>query len=176
MNLESFRTLIGEPRLRHDVDADWTEFENDFDVRLPMDYKAFVSSYGPCILGDELVLFHPRAPAGPDAADLRWKVESHVYAYESMREWHPQSIDFVAYPQAGGYFPIGHNHMGVGWLVAVEGAEHANGPVLLDYGADQRELDMPFLEVLYRGLRGEFNGEIFSDTAVENPTYQLLWP
>lgn len=59
-----FRELLGAPLVNGNTAADWEATERTIHITLPVDYKEFVSAYGPGCISNQVYLFHPRAAIG----------------------------------------------------------------------------------------------------------------
>ncbi|MFJ8746535.1 SMI1/KNR4 family protein [Embleya sp. NPDC127516] len=162
--------VLGAPLLNHDVDSDWRDFENGFEVRLPLDYKRFMSAYGPCVISDTLTLFHPRAPNADDSLSLRWKIATVSDVYEQTE---PALVPYRIFPMAGGVFPIGHTPLGHQVFLRPRAARVDDGwSVLVDWGTEWLDYQVGFEEFLTKALAGDVH--FFHDSVLEEPSYEMV--
>ncbi|MET7297784.1 SMI1/KNR4 family protein [Embleya sp. NPDC005575] len=162
--------VLSEPQLNHDVDYDWRDFESEFAVDLPLDYKRFISAYGPCVISDTLTLFHPRAPEADDSLSLRWKIRTNSFMYE---ETEPSLVPYRIFPAVGGVFPIGHTPFGN--QVFLRPRAHrviGDWSVLVDWGGTWLDYQMSFGEFLHGALNGDVH--FFHESVLEEPSYELV--
>ncbi|WP_424643465.1 hypothetical protein [Embleya sp. AB8] len=162
--------VLSEPRLNHDVEFDWHDFESEFEIDLPFGYKNFISAYGPCVISDTLMLFHPRAPEADDSLSLRWKTRT-VSALYAQTE--PSLVPYKIFPMEGGVFPIGHTTLGN--QIFLRPRAHGLGEgwsVLVDWGGAWLDYQMGFEEFLPNALSGDVH--FFHESVLEDPSYELV--
>ncbi|MEU0937027.1 SMI1/KNR4 family protein [Embleya sp. NPDC005971] len=162
--------ILSEPQLNHDVDFDWRDFENEFGVDLPLDYKKFISAYGPCVISDTLTLFHPRAPEADDSLSLRRKIRTTSSMYERTE---PSLVPYRIFPAAGGIFPIGHTPFGNQVFLRSRAHMKIGGwSVLVDWDSTWIDYQMGFEEFLSGALTGDVY--FFHESVLEEPSYELV--
>lgn len=61
--LDELQQLLGAPTPRRWSPDEWAEVENYVGSSLPSDFKAFMDTYGPGVIAQELVVFHLTDPA-----------------------------------------------------------------------------------------------------------------
>jgi hypothetical protein len=156
--------------LNHDVDFDWRDFESEFGIALPQDYKSFISSYGPCVISDTLTLFHPRAPEADDSLSLRWEIRSVAFAYELTE---PSLVPYRIFPAPGGVFPVGHTTFGHRVFLRPRAYRVVDDwAVLVDWGGEWLDYQMGFEEFLLKALSGDVY--FFHESVLEEPSYELV--
>ncbi len=94
----------------------WHSVEQSIGTVLPVDYKAFVDTYGFVRLDDFLMVFSPFTDDGP--GDLLTESVSGIEAYRTLQRRFPADMTLPAFPEPGGILPLGRTDNGddLHWL------------------------------------------------------------
>lgn len=155
--------LATPPRRPRRGNLTWDQVYELLGTRLPGDYVALISRYGPGLMGcwEWLGLADPLDPGRPDgllacatdAGDayrcLRDGLPSHGHGF-------PDEFPRAAWPEPGGFLACASSRDGdfIGWLT--EGRpEHWPVMVWPQAGDGDTVIDLPLTEVLLRWLNGD---------------------
>jgi hypothetical protein len=160
--MERFSTLLGNPTLNNDVNEDWAEFEAEFRISLPRDYKTFMSAYGPGEVRGHMIFFHPKAPREPDSLSLAHEIETYAEADRYVRSMDSSCIGWPIYPEHGWAMPIARAMTGEQLLLRPASAEKADPVFILNWRHGWDEYDMSFNKLMETGLTGTLDPPLFA--------------
>ncbi|MGK5531390.1 hypothetical protein [Streptomyces sp. URMC 129] len=162
MELSAFEELLGPPLYDRPIETDWESFESFVSSRLPRDYKEFVSAYGPCCVGDTLLIFHPAAPRDDSSLNLFEEVEKVAGQYEFLRNVPSYKIPYAIYPEPGGCIPVARTTGGNQVFLRPPSGELLEWSVVVDMG-EWVHFPSGFTYVLYRAVTGDLHVPFMAD-------------
>ncbi|MER5966558.1 SMI1/KNR4 family protein [Streptomyces sp. NPDC002057] len=168
MDISRFHGIIGPPRRNGDVDRDWTDFEQRISLRLPADYKNFISVYGSGCLNNQFLLFHPKGDL-ENGLNIDLLLRSAYSAYSTLAERSPELKPFPLHPERGGCIAIGRSHGGNYLFLSPPGPECSRWRVVVEMG-EWVTFDMSFTEFLWKAL----NDEIYLPVIEGKPSFDPL--
>jgi hypothetical protein len=105
--LDELTRLLGTPSLHAHVPTDWSGVERYVGSSLPSDFKIFLDSYGPGVISDELVVFHPQGHT-----PLLERMHKIHGTWTEARSQHPADFPYPFHPQPGGLISWGYDYGG----------------------------------------------------------------
>ena len=145
---------IAPPGLAGRQDIDWNAVENQLSFRLPSDYKALFSKYGPGMFSEYVYL----GDIASNVPRYLGGVERTYSIIEQGRLKGPAYwIDLPLYPTPGGIFPWGHDDNGgeLAWLPDTDDPDR--WPVIATDGdcSGYDRFDMSVTEFILKWLNNE---------------------
>ena len=119
MSLDALLTLMPPPVNPVDAEGGWDAVEQEFDTRLPDDYKALVSAYGTGRFADSIVLASPFA-----TADKFYNLATLLKRTHKIPKYKDEieiGMSLPLFPEKGGVLPFG-------WDEGVDFFWRVNGP------------------------------------------------
>ncbi|MEV5580500.1 SMI1/KNR4 family protein [Streptomyces parvus] len=151
-----FREILGVPLVNGDTAADWEAIERTNHITLPVDYKEFVSAYGPGCINDQICLFHPRAERGDHGLHLESLWEQASLSHAELTRSDPHSRRHPIYPEEGGYFAVARSISGNHIFLVPPGENRKQWQVAVEMGA-WFIFEMTFADFLWAALREELH-------------------
>ncbi|MEU9335698.1 hypothetical protein AB0D49_21350 [Streptomyces sp. NPDC048290] len=167
MKISQFHDVIGLPPLGGDVRSDWAPIEARTGLSMPVDYKEFVSAYGPGSLNSQLYLFHPRAADNENGLRLEFLWQEAAYVFEQMSLIDPESVPCSVYPSRGGLIPVARSISGNHVFLVPPACAEGNWSVALEMGA-WVFLPMTFTDFIWNALHGQLEAPILEG----EPTFE----
>ncbi|MFE7511633.1 SMI1/KNR4 family protein [Streptomyces sp. NPDC057540] len=169
--LSEIRALLGEPRFNWSDPAPWIEFEREFGVALPADFREIVDAYGSVTVNGQLYLEHP---AGHLLHSLGKTVRGDLefWSEEDMAEFLPTPVG----SKPGELMPVASAVTGEYVFLRVPDDSSSPWRVLV------QEMDSPswtlyemtFGEWLLAYLKGRDVTLCVRDRAPDGPFFELL--
>jgi hypothetical protein len=159
--IEDIIQFLGNPTLNNDIQEDWQDFETNFQISLPCDYKAFASAYGPGQVRGHVIFFHPRAPRESESLSLLHEIEETADSYRDVRALDPSLVPWPIYPEPGWLIPIAREVRGDQLLLRVGVTGTSTSSLILDWRHGWHEYFMSFTEFMKAGLSGTLDPPLF---------------
>ncbi|WP_340558850.1 SMI1/KNR4 family protein [Streptomyces sp. GSL17-111] len=169
MRIEDFESLLGvPPYVANPLHSDWSEFEDFVGRALPVDYKEFVSSYGPCCLSGTLLIFHPKASQGDTSLNLFEEVQLAGGQYEKLKRTPYYEVPYPIHPDPHGCIPVARTSGGNQiFLLPPKGAED-EWNVVMDMG-EWVNFPSGFTYFLHEALSGNLHVPFLQE---EEPSFE----
>lgn len=166
----SLNEILGRPEINGDVSRDWADVERGLGFGLPLDYKEFVTAYGPGCVSGVLDIFHPRANVGGLRLDTLWE---HAYnSYRSLSSSYPEMYPYPVYPEPDGLIAVARTFSGNVVYLAPRKllpSVRNDWAVVIEMG-EFVVLDLSFTEFLCGALTGEVEIPMFE----EDPYFEAV--
>ncbi|MYW00353.1 SMI1/KNR4 family protein [Streptomyces sp. SID3343] len=159
--IENMLPFLGRPTLNNNIEEDWEEFETNFQIALPHDYKTFTSAYGPGQVRGHVIFFHPKAPRESESLSLSHEIEETADSYRDIRALDPSLVPWPIYPEPGWLIPIAREIRGDQLLLRVGATGTSNPSLILDWHHGWHEYSMSFTEFMEAGLSGTLDPPFF---------------
>ncbi|MFE4409346.1 SMI1/KNR4 family protein [Streptomyces sp. NPDC056821] len=150
------------------MEQDWQELGMNSGLNLPVDYKQFVTAYGPGRVNGQLYLFHPRAAVAGEGLHLESLWEQASSAYFELSQNAPEMYPFRVYPEPGGCVPIARSISGNHVFLAPPGTGGSDWSVVVDMG-EWIQLPMSFTEFLWAALNGDLDVPVIEGEPMFEP-------
>ncbi|GAA4148704.1 hypothetical protein GCM10022285_57100 [Streptomyces tunisiensis] len=154
MDLSRIGELLGVPPANGDVNRDWEGVERHYGAALPVDYKQFVSAYGPGCISGQLYVFHPRAVLGDDGLHLESLWEQTALTYGELSRSHPEMYPYPVYPEPGGCIAVARSISGNHVFLKPPSGSVSKWEVVVEMG-QWFELNMSFTDFIWQALNGD---------------------
>ncbi|MDH6493425.1 hypothetical protein [Streptomyces sp. SAI-127] len=105
--LDELTRLLGTPSLHALALTDWSGVERYVGSSLPSDFKMFLDAYGPGVIADELVVFHPQG-----RTPLLERMHKIHGTWTEARSQHPDDFPNPFHPQPGGLISWNYDYSG----------------------------------------------------------------
>ncbi|MFE5332183.1 SMI1/KNR4 family protein [Embleya sp. NPDC056575] len=169
--LSSISSFLGRSKVNRSVDADWREFEEEFCISLPSDYKDFISSYGPGRVRNNVIFFHPKAPMEPGSLSLGREIQRTAKSYRYTRSIDASLVPWPIYPESGWAVPIARESTGSQILLCRSSPEGASCSLIFDWRFGWDEYRMSFADFMVRGLSGDPDPPVFPAEDGDYPAF-----
>lgn len=137
-----------------------------------MDYKEFVSAYGPCEIFGDLWVWHPRA----DVLNLPAAMDRVLSEAEFMRSQFPESYPYALHPDPNGLIPVAETEAGAIVYLAPPGPDRENWATVVGWRSSWSYHDYGFCEFLLKALTNDLEEPFFHESILEDPgaRYQVV--
>ncbi|WP_406279546.1 SMI1/KNR4 family protein [Embleya sp. NBC_00896] len=169
--LSNISTFLGRPTVNRDVDADWREFEENFRISLPWDYKDFISSYGPGRVRNNVIFFHPKSPMESGSLSLEREIQRTAKSYLDTRSIDPSLVPWPIYPEPSWVVPIARESRGSQFLLRRSLVEGGSYSLIFDWHFGWDEYQMSFTDFMIKGLSATLDPPVFPAEDGEYPAF-----
>lgn len=163
MAIEELTALVVPPESPSEVLAKpgWNAIERKLGVRLPSDYKEYVTTYGSGLLGNFIIVANPFS--AHEGVELFSIIEMLCTELRERKNNEGENgVAYAIYPEGSGLLPWGGDENGNGLYWLMEGTPD-RWPCLVGAGRDSRweRFDMPMTSFLAKALSGEIKCKIW---------------
>lgn len=168
MSIDRFHDALGSPRVLGSVESDWQDLEAMINLELPLDYKQFVSAYGPECVNENLYLFHPKVHPGSDALPLLDLLGQVARTYPVLAQDDPDLCPYPIFPEEGGAVAVGRTTSGNCLFLLPPNRPGAAWSILMEMGG-WFSFEMKFTDFLWSALVGELEVPVIDGEAGFEP-------
>ena len=168
MSVEKLKKMIRPINEKSISENDWDSVQNEYDIKLPSDYKDMISTYGAGAINDFLWIFSPFSIN--ENLNLLKRIDEIKNSYEYMKDEFPDKEWLSFYNGESGIFPWGItdngdelflNYTNRGISIVVYESRYSK----------MNEYDLNISEFLVKVLNGELYCDIFPDDFVLEENY-----
>ncbi|ARU54294.1 hypothetical protein OLMES_0187 [Oleiphilus messinensis] len=173
-NIENLKHILNPPLDPLETDTDWDPVENQLGIKLPQDYKDFITSYGTGSVDSFLWIFNPFSKN--QNINLFKCLETYREVFEYLDKNTSEIAIFSLFPAARGLLPFAATDNGDVLFWLVDGDPENWSIVINDARQDEYEkFDVSLVAFLTDILSNKLKSDVLPvGFPTENPSFRSI--